>query len=281
MKHIAVTGGSGKLGRQVVSDLTEHGYKVTVVDNKPPDGLPCTFINAHLLDAGEAYGALKGTDAVIHLAAIPGLTTYTHGRIFTNNVISTYNVLEAAEALGMKRAVIGSSESSYGFFWAKHPFVPDYLPVDENHPKLPQETYGMSKVINEMTAGMFNRSSGMHIAPLRFSTIISEREWPHIVRQLLADPARFKRNLYSHVDVRDASAACRLALEMDIPGAQPMNITSGTTLSDVDTPELIARYFPGITDIREDLSGHRALVSNSLAREVLGWQPVHSWREFV
>jgi len=281
MKHIAVTGGSGKLGRQVVSELIEHGCKVTVVDSRPPEGLSCVFVNAQLTDAGEAYGALKGTDAVIHLAAIPGLTTYTHSRIFTNNVLSTYNVLEAAEALGMKRAVIGSSESSYGFYWAKHPFVPHYLPVDEKHPQLPQETYGMSKVLNEMTAAMFYRSSGMQIVPLRFSTIISEREWPHIVRQLLADAAKFKRNLYSHVDVRDAAAACRLALETDIPEALPMNITSSTTLSDVDTPELIARYFPSVTDIREDLSGHRALVSNRLANEVLGWKPAHSWRDFA
>ncbi|MFC5648650.1 NAD-dependent epimerase/dehydratase family protein [Paenibacillus solisilvae] len=281
MKHIAVTGGSGKLGRCVAEDLIAHGYEVTVVDSKAPEGLRCTYMNAQLTDAGEAYGALKGTDAVIHLAAIPGLTTYTHGRIFANNVMSTYNVLEAAEALGMRRAVIGSSESSYGFYWAKHPFVPDYLPVDEKHPQLPQETYGMSKVLNEMTAEMFNRSSGMQIVPLRFSTIISEQEWPHIVRRLQADAANFKRNLYSHVDVRDAASACRLALEADVPTSQGLNITSGITLSDVETPELIARYFPEIKDIREDLSGYTALVSNRLAREVLGWEPVHTWRDFA
>ena len=139
----------------------------------------------------------------------------------------------------------------------------------------------MSKVLNEMTAGMFNRSSGMQIVPLRFSTIISEQEWPHIVRQLLADAAHFKRNLYSHVDARDAAAACRLALEANVQSPQGLNVTSGTTLSDVDTPELIARYFPTVADIREDLSGHRALVSNRLAKELLGWEPAYSWRDFV
>jgi nucleoside-diphosphate-sugar epimerase len=281
MKRIAVTGGSGKLGRCVTMDLMAHGYDVTVVDGKAPEGHGVTFINAQLTDAGEAYGALKGTDAVIHLAAIPSLTTFTHGKIFANNVMSTYNVLEAAESLGMRKAVIGSSESSYGFFWAKHPFVPNYFPVDEQHPQIPQETYGLSKVLNEMTAAMFFRSSGMQIVPLRFSTIFSEQEWPGIVRDMLADPAYSTRNLYSHIDVRDAAAACRVALEADVSIPQGLNVTSDVTLSDVKTPELINRYFSTVTDIRQDLSGHSALVSNRLARETLGWAPVHSWREFV
>lgn len=280
MKRIAVTGGSGKLGLFVVDELMRHGYEVTVIDNKAPEGRKCKYVHAQLTDAGEAYGALKGTDAVLHLAAVPGLSLYTHGRIYFNNVMSTYNILEAAEALGMRKAVIGSSESSYGFYWATHPFVPDYFPVNEQHPQKPQESYGLSKVLNEITAAMFYRNSGIQVVPLRFSTIISEKEWPDLVRAMKSDPALFKRNLYSHVDVRDAAVACRLALETDGLSPEGMNITSSVTLSDVETPELLARYFPGVTDIREELSGYKALVSNGRAREALGWEPVYTWQNY-
>ncbi|UVI28986.1 NAD-dependent epimerase/dehydratase family protein [Paenibacillus spongiae] len=280
MKRIAVTGGSGKLGLYVIDELLRHGYEVTVIDSKAPEGRKCKYVHAQLTDAGEAYGALKGTDAVIHLAAVPGLGLYTHGRIYFNNVMSTYNILEAAEALGMRKTVIGSSESSYGFYWATHPFVPDYFPVDEAHPQKPQETYGLSKVLNESTAAMFYRNSGLQVVPLRFSTIISEREWPDLTRAMKSNPALFKRNLYSHVDVRDASAACRLALETDGLSPEGMNITSSVTLSDVETPELIASYFPEVTDIREELSGFTALVSNRRAREALCWEPVYTWQNY-
>jgi nucleoside-diphosphate-sugar epimerase len=281
MKHIAVTGGSGKLGRAVIRELLEHGYQVTSIDQTPPDVRNCRYIRAELTDAGEAYGALKGTDALIHLAAIPALNGFTHGHIFKNNVLSTYYMLEAAEALGMRRAVIGSSESAYGFFWATHPFLPHYFPVDEQHPLLPQETYGASKQLNELTAAMFYRNSGIRIFPLRFALIIGEQEWPRIVETMRRDPAHFRRNFYSYVDARDAAAACRLALEADGGEPEPLNITHDETLSELETKELLAKYFPEVQEIRGELPGYSALFSNKRAKEKLGWQPVHSWRSFA
>lgn len=279
VKRVAVTGGSGKLGRTVIRDLIEHGYEVTCIDTRPPDVRNCTFIRATLTDAGEAYGVLKGTDALIHLAAIPSLSGFTHSHIYFNNVMSTYYMLEAAEALGMRRVVIGSSESAYGFFWAPRQFVPDYFPVDEQHPAKPQETYGLSKILNEGTAAMFYRHSAMQVVPMRFSTIISEEDWPNVIKVMERDPTHYKRNLYSHVDARDAAAACRLALELDVDVPQPLNITNNVTMSDIPTMELLERYFPEV-EVRGDLPGHTSLVSNRLAKEALGWDPVYQWRNY-
>ena len=95
------------------------------------------------------YGVLAGADAVVHLAAIPAANIHTPEVTFQNNVMSTYNILEAAGGLGIKKAVIASSESSYGIVFAIHLLGPRYVPMDEDHPQLPQDSYGLSKAVNE------------------------------------------------------------------------------------------------------------------------------------
>jgi nucleoside-diphosphate-sugar epimerase len=128
---------------------------------------------------------------------------------------------------------------------------------------------------------MFYRNSGIRIFPLRFALIIGEQEWPRIVETMRRDPAHFRRNFYSYVDARDAAAACRLALEADGGEPEPLNITHDETLSELETKELLAKYFPEVQEIRGELPGYSALFSNKRAKEKLGWQPVHSWRSFA
>jgi len=148
LSRIAVTGGSGKAGRAVTRDLLDHGYEVRNVDVTPPiDGSVAPFLRADVTDLGQAFEALHGTDAVVHLAAIPGPDIVTAEATFRINLTSTYNVFTAATTLGLRRIAWASSETTLGLPFERHP--PRYVPVDEEHPLVPDTSYALSKVLGE------------------------------------------------------------------------------------------------------------------------------------
>ncbi|TFE29413.1 NAD-dependent epimerase/dehydratase family protein [Cohnella luojiensis] len=276
MQTIAVTGGSGKLGVWVVEELVRQGFRVVSLDEKTSDKLKCKQIKVNLSDFGQVVGAINGADAVIHLAAIPAPLGYTNDYIFANNVSSTFHVLEAASILGIKKVVTGSSESAYGFCWAPKPFSPNYVPVNEKHPALPQECYGLSKIVGEQTGEMFHRRTGMQIFSLRFSLILTPKEYS---LSSISKPENYKRILWSYIDIRDAVQACIASLRSEAGGHRTLNITSDDTLSDRPTERLLAEFYPEITDQRRTFSGREALVSNELAKNILEWKPEFSWEQ--
>jgi nucleoside-diphosphate-sugar epimerase len=273
MKTIAVTGGSGKLGTQVVKELRQQ-FQVVSLDHRLSDQLHVKQIQVDLNDFGQVVGALHGADAVIHLAAIPAPLGFTNSYIFANNSVAGYHILEAASILGIRKVVMGSSESSYGFAWAPRRFSPNYLPLDEDHPQQPQECYGLSKIVNEITAAMFHRMNGMEVVSLRFSTIVSPEEYP---RMDTKNPERHKHTLWSYIDIRDAVSACLASLETEEQGAVCLNVTSNDTLSDWETERLLDRFYPDVTDRRLTFRGREAIVSNQRAKDVLRWSPQYSW----
>src|SRR5690606_23260713 len=105
-------------------------------------------------------------------AAIPQAYTHPNDVCFRNNVMCTYNILEAAANLGIGKVVLASSESSYGICFATDFFEPQYLPVDEAHPQTPEDSYGLSKVVNEVTAEAFHRRTGMQVLSFRLGNIL-------------------------------------------------------------------------------------------------------------
>ncbi|CAM3272212.1 NAD(P)-dependent oxidoreductase [Paenibacillus lupini] len=278
MKTIVVTGGSGKLGTALIKELLQEGYTVTSLDTQRSNELKCRQIKVDLNDFGQVVSALHGADAVIHLAAIPAPLGHTYPYIFANNVVSSYHILEAASLLGIRKVVVGSSESSYGFAWAPTPFSPDYLPVDEEHPQQPQECYGLSKVVNELTASMFDRRNGMQIISLRFSMITKPEDYKHLS---IRKPEAFKNIFWSYIDIRDAVSACIASLKVEDRGAICLNITSSDTLSDLSTELLIKQFYPDVKDLRDAFPERTALVSNMEAQRVLDWKPQHSWADTI
>ncbi len=280
MAKVVVTGGSGMLGRWVVRHFAEQGYDVLNVDTRRSDELVCPTLIANLEDLGETYGALAGADAVVHLAAIPAARIRTPEVTFRTNVMSTYNVLEAAAGLGIRKAVIASSESSYGIVFAVHPPAPQYVPVDESHPQLPEDSYGLSKVVNEKTAEMFHRRTGMQIVSLRLGNVIPPdgyERFPGFIHR----PESRERILWSYIDTRDAASACRLAIEKDGLGAVALNIAADDSSMAIRSRDLLAASYPGVTDIRAPLEGFETLLDNGKAKRLLGWQPQYRWRDEV
>ncbi|MBM7568555.1 NAD-dependent epimerase/dehydratase family protein [Paenibacillus sacheonensis] len=278
MQTIAVTGGAGKLGKYVVQELIRQNYRVISLDQKRAADLRCKQIIVDMNDLGQVASALQDVDAVIHLAAIPSPTGFPIPLIFANNVMGSYNVLEAASMLRMKRVVMGSSTSCYGFAWAAKPFSPQYLPIDEAHPQLSQEGYGFSKTVGELTAEMFHRRNGLNVVNLRFSLIAAPEEYEHM-RKSIDNPVDGAKILWSYIDIRDAAKACVASLHPKTDGAIALNITGDDTFSSVDTLELLRECCPDVTDLRSEFAGREPLFSNRLAKETLDWQPEHCWSD--
>ena len=280
MQKVVVTGGSGLLGRDVIKEFLEHGYEVVNADLKHPQETLCRTVITDLTNLGEVYGVLAGADAVVHLAAIPVAYSHPNEVTFQNNVMSTYNILEAAGSLGIKKAVISSSESSYGICFSKQNLTPQYVPIDEQHPQLPEESYGLSKVVNENTADMIHRRTGMQVVSFRLGNVIAPEMYPNFPG-FIHDPEQRKTILWSYIDTRDAASAYRLAVETNELGSVALNIGADETSMDIESKQLMETCFPDVTDFRKELTGFEPLLNNEKAKQLLNWKPIHKWRNYV
>lgn len=279
MKKVVITGGTGLLGQSVVQEFVDTGYRVVNVDRVKPAQKGAQNVTADLTNLGEAYGVLQGADAVVHLAAIPQAYIFPNEVTFQNNVMTTYNVLEAAAGLGIQKAVIASSESSYGICFSKQHLEPQYVPMDENHPQLPEESYGLSKIVNEQTADMIQRRTGMQVVSLRLGNVIAPEMYENFP-DFIHDPMQRTTILWSYIDTRDVATACMKAIEVDGLGSVALNLASDETSMDIPSRELMKTVYPNV-DIRGELAEYGTLLSNEKAKKLLNWAPVHHWRTYV
>ncbi|MFS0704014.1 NAD-dependent epimerase/dehydratase family protein [Cellulomonas sp. 179-A 9B4 NHS] len=280
--RIAVTGGSGKLGRTVVATLREAGHAVTSLDVVGERGPG--FVRVDLTDHGQALDALAGVDdqhdgldAVVHLAAIPAPEMLPDAETFRVNVLSTYHVLQAARRLGIGTVVLASSETVLGL-----PFEtpPPYVPVDEEYPGRPETAYSLSKLVGETIADQMTRwDPALRIVSLRFSNVMDPEDYAQFP-SFDADAAQRRWNLWGYIDARDGATAVLRALEVTTPGHHVYVIASPDTVMCRPNAELLAEQFPDVP-VRGDVGEHDTLLSIAKARRELGWEPRHSWRDEV
>jgi nucleoside-diphosphate-sugar epimerase len=277
---ILVTGGSGRLGQFAIAELLEHGHEVIDADRRPPPegGRAVRFVETDLSDVGQVAGLLKTCDAVVHLGAIPSPWGHPDEVVFSHNTINTYAVFQAAWITGIQKVAFASSASAYGMAWSVESRPPLFVPVDESHPFLVAEPYGLSKEVDERTAEMFHRRSGMQAVALRFHWVARPDELEAVKATGGADPAGHPNNLWAYVDARDAASAIRLAVEVDGLGFEPFNITAVDTLCSAPTQELIDQFFPDI-DRRAPLPGYATCFPIEKAARLLGWRPMYSGRD--
>jgi nucleoside-diphosphate-sugar epimerase len=278
--RILVTGASGKLGQAVIEDLVAHGYEVVGADRRPrlahePE---VRFFEVELGDVGEVAGAMAGARAVIHLGAIPGPRADADEVVFANNTRATFAVLQAARLLGVGKAVIASSISALGPSFSPEPTTPLYAPVDEDHPLLGADPYALSKEVDECTGAMFHRRSGMAVAALRFAWVIRQKDMAESAARIQRNPAGSSRTLWSYVDIRDAAAATRLALEAAGLQFEVFNVAAADTISDIPTETLLREYAPSV-EVRQPIPGNASAYSIEKAKRMLGYAPAHSWRD--
>ncbi len=274
--RIVVTGGSGKAGRWVVRDLREHGYDVLNVDTRHDGSTHGLCLVADLADDGQAYEALRGADAVVHLAAIPAPDIRTPAETFRINTLSTYNVFAAAEAHSLRRVVWASSETVLGLPFDTPPL---FAPIDETIEPRPEWSYALSKVLGEEMARQFNRRTGIPFVGLRISNIMEPDDYAAFPSYW--DDARLRRwNLWGYVDCRDVALACRLGLEAETTGADVCIIAAADTVMPRPSADLMAEVFPSVPLTRH-VEGRETLLSIDRARRVLGYEPAHRWADHV
>jgi nucleoside-diphosphate-sugar epimerase len=271
--RIVVTGGSGKAGRAVVRDLLDHGHRVTNADLVPDPAPVCRYRRVDVDDLGQAYEALAGHDAVVHLAAIPRPGLATDARTFHTNTTGTFNVFSAACTLGLQKVVWASSETVLGLpFDATIP----YFPIDEEQPTSPKSTYALSKVVGEEMARYFTARSGVPFVGLRFSNVWTDEDYAQR-GGYQDDPRARSWNAWGYVDARDVGQACRLAVTASGDGAEVFIVAAADTVMDRPSAELVADVFPTVP-LRSLTTPDATLLSIDKARRVLGYEPGHSWR---
>jgi UDP-glucose 4-epimerase len=283
MKTAIVTGGLGHAGQWVVDRLARDGWRVVCVDLSHPGWQAqgkrdIEFREADLTDRAETLDLVSefDPDAVVHFAAYPSPTRHPEGRVFETNTMSTYHTLTAAGKAGAK-VVWASSESTYGFPFAREKTLPDFLPITEEHPLRPEDPYGTSKVVGEEIGKMVARQYGVPIASIRPSWIQAPGQYHCREGRNLADGAG---NFWSYIDVRDVAGIVAAALESGFEGHEAFLAVAAENYLDRPTAELIEDFFGEVPE-KCDLSGEEAAFSTAKARQILDWEPKHAWREAV
>ena len=272
--RIVVTGGSGKGGRWVVRDLREHGHDVVNVD-LVPDGSPNDlFLLTDLTDEGQVHDVVRGADAVVHFAAIPAPGLRPAGETFRINLVSTWNVFHAATAAKVKRVVWASSETVLGLPFDR---PPDFAPIDESITPRPETSYALSKLAGETLAEQLARQTGTAFVGLRISNIMEPADYARFPSW--QDDARIRKwHLWGYVDARDVAAAVRGALEADTTGSEICIVAAADTAMDRDSADLMAEVFPDVP-LRRPVAGRETLLAIDHARDLIGYQPAHSWHD--
>jgi nucleoside-diphosphate-sugar epimerase len=271
--RIAVTGGSGKLGSSVVDYLLDAGHDILSLDRVGTRG--AGFLAVDFTDYGQVVDALHeggAFDAVVHLAAIPASAIAPEVTTFHNNMLSTFNVFQAARRSGVKTIVYASSETLLGI-----PFdaPPPYLPLDENYDSRPESIYAVVKHLEEELAQKLVRwDESLSITALRFSNVMSPEDYAGFGA---FTPESRKWNLWGYIDARDGAQAILLAVQRAKPGFDRFLIANSNTVLPNENDALIAEFYPGV-EVRGDVSSNVTLLSIEKARRELGYQPKFDWK---
>lgn len=293
-KRIFFTGGSGKAGRHVIPYLLNQGYRVLNVDLLPLQHPGVDNLHADITDSGQMFdamtsyagldelelGTMPSFDAVVHFAAVPRILLKPDNETFRVNTIGTYNVIEAAVKLGIKKIIFASSETTYGVCFSDGKTDPHSLPLEEDYDIDPMDSYGLSKLVNEKTARSFQRRSGFDIYALRIGNVIEPHEYKELFPNYFRHPEVRRRNAFCYIDARDLGQIVDLCIKKDDLGFQVFNAGNDHNGAILPTKDLIDRFFPGVPVSRE-LGEHEALFSNRKIREVLGFKEQHNWRKYL
>lgn len=300
-KRIVFTGGSGKAGRHVIPALLDAGHQVLNLDLNPlpnPDGQGLNenvfTLKTDLTKSGQVFNALTShfsmdgyadsrlpspPDVVIHFAAYARNMLVPDDELFQANTASTYNVIEAACKLGVKKIIIASSETTYGVCFAQGDIDFDHLPLSEDDPVNPEDTYALSKVCGERVASSFARRFKADIYALRIGNVIEPHEYARDFPRHVGHPETRKRNVWSYIDARDLGQICNLCIDKSGLGFQIFNATNDTITTTVPTAEFLKKSAPN-TRITREMGEWEAPMSNKKVRDILGFKDVHDWRKY-
>lgn len=277
---VAVTGGAGHIGRAIVDELVGQGLDVVVGDRQPAAGLRAPLRVVDMEDLGHAVSLFDGCDAVVHAAAVPRPGGCPDGVLFRTNMQALFSALEACRLLGIPRFVWTSSMSVFGYPFNERPIAPRYLPLDDAHPHGAQDPYALSKSLGEQLAAAYAARCGLTAISLRIVWAHTPATFQRDLTPFWRDPAAGASNLWSYVDTRDCGRAAHLALTCAAAGHHACLISAADTCMPTPTRDLVAAFLPGAPAPAPGLPPYGALFDTTAARELLGFEPRHSWESY-
>jgi nucleoside-diphosphate-sugar epimerase len=270
--RIAVTGGNGDLARVLIPMLIQAGHSVVSIDRALPAPTPGNPLGSRALvvdvtDFGQVVAAMQGCDGVIHLAAHRTPMNAPAPKVFADNTQGSYNVLLAAEILGMSHVCMASSINAIGGVFSKSPRY-DYLPLDEQHPCYAEDPYSLSKWVLEIQGDTFaRRRDNVAISSMRFHGIVPRefalKNWDN------TEPGI--KHLWAYVHPQAAARACMAAMQVEWRGHEVFYIVAPTAASIADSASLAAQYYPN-AERRPQLTGNAGFFDCSKAERLLGWR---------
>ncbi|MGI6739296.1 MAG: NAD-dependent epimerase/dehydratase family protein [Christensenellales bacterium] len=295
IQNILITGGSGSIGTRLVRKLSQLGYSIRVVDQAPIEMEGVEYIQANILNIEEMMRVTSGMDLVIHLAAIP-IENGNSQQIFHVNLEGTFNVLDGAAKNGVKSFLFASSVVVYALLKPSKPFMPTYLPVDEDTPLIPDRNYSAGKVAAEAYMKAYARLYDMDNIALRLATVMAPKKdskwsWYDVVADINNPEVKFgnhsmKDFMWQYVHVEDAVQAFVKAVEylnkQSGIGFDAFNIGAEDCICGLPTLELILKYFPSTKIIKNPAryvkNPNSSLYCIDKAKRILGYQPQYDWR---
>ncbi|SHN19977.1 NAD-dependent epimerase/dehydratase family protein [Actinacidiphila paucisporea] len=276
--RILVTGAAGHIGGHVTHELSAAGHELVLTDLVTVEEPRAVRVHTgDLRDRDLVRAAMDGVEAVVHLGAIPHPNVDDPSAMFAANCHTAHRVFDEAGAAGVRRVVAASSMAAAGLAWSPVPVSPAYVPLDEAHPSLVRDPYGLSKVVLEEIAAAAHRRWGLDAVCMRFPFTGAGDRLDHFLAACAADPAGQRHDLWGWLHSLDAARAIRLAVERDIRGCHIVNVTAADTTSAVPSADLMAAHHPGVT-VPASVTGHGSLFDTTVCTDLLGFVPRRTWR---
>jgi len=304
---VLVIGGAGYIGSHVVKEMMKAGHEVTVFDNLS-SGLRCNlfpkngFIYGNILIQADIEAAFaQGFDAFVHLAAFKaaGESMEKPEKYSVNNITGTLNIMNAAVKYGCKKMIFSSSAAVFG--------APEYLPMDEDHPKNPENYYGFTKLEIERFMGWYDKLKGMRFAALRYFNAAGydpegeirglEQNPQNLLPRVMEVAAGMKPGMKvfgndydtrdgtcirDYVHVTDLARAHVMALDYITKNDKSLTVNlgteKGTTVKEIiDASRRITGKAIPSEDVERRPGDPACLYATSKrAKELLGWEPKYS-----
>ncbi|MCS5735437.1 NAD-dependent epimerase/dehydratase family protein [Herbiconiux daphne] len=283
--NVLVTGARGKVGRAAVTALVAAGHVVRSTDIVRPvydadESNEVPYVQADLTNGADAFAVVRGMDAVVHAAGIPEPSKNTPNTVFLTNVTAAFNVVEAAAHSDVRRFVNLSSDSVSGMTWASRPFTGLACPIDESHPDLAHDAYGLSKRVSEVLCdGLVGRSDATAVS-IRPTWVLTPESYEANLRPFFDDPDLTSAVFWAYIDVADLADLIVLAVGSSTPGHEVVYAAAADNIGGRDLADAMARLHPEVPVgplERVDASG----ISSRKARELFGWAATRSWRDHL
>jgi nucleoside-diphosphate-sugar epimerase len=288
--RVLVTGARGKVGRAAVDGLLGRDHEVVATDLGAPEYErrrpgAAAYIRADLTDAADAFAAVRGMDAVVHCAAIPEPTQDPAHRVFGNNLMAAFNVIEAAVRWGVGRLVNISSETVPGIAFAERPIRPPYFPIDEDYPVAPQDPYALAKHFAEQLCDAAVQRSDIAVITLRPTWVQDRASYARnlgpMIRAAVAGDPEPTTNGWAYIDAGDLAEAIRLAVESDLAGHERFYISAPDAAGVTDTAAALRAQYGAAVPIRPLPFAAASGTSSARAERLLGWRATRSWRDYL